>query len=250
MLDAAATSNDPAVKARVFDAATKAIGDIRGSDTLLSPNPGAGDSAKVVADGLTGLMNSDTRGIVNQLNSNDIGGHALTNYLQEVIKENPSAKNPALGQQIAALQGAGTGKTASDFINTAETGANGDHFYRNAENLGYYAGAMQAAINKMNASDKTKGDILSNVFGTVVSASSAAVPGLSVGGKVGVQVFNGLTKEVVREVVADVTAGRKNLAQALTELSLPHDPGQTQRSRGPADPYYDGASAMVVQNNQ
>jgi hypothetical protein len=250
VLDAAAASNDPAAKASVFQAAAKAIGDIRGSDTLLTPNPGAGDAAKVVAQGMTNLLNSDTRGIVDQLNTADVNGKALTGYLQEVIRENPSATNPAIGRQIAQLQGAGTGRTAADFVNTAEAGANGDHFYRNAENLGYYSGAMQAAINKMNADTKTQGDILSNVFTTAVSVGTTAVPTLSVPAKVGAQAFNGLTREAVREVVADVTSGRKDLRDALSDLALPRAPGQHDRSRGPADPFFQSSANTVVLGNQ
>ncbi|MED5619765.1 hypothetical protein [Ideonella sp. BN130291] len=250
MLEAAAGSHDPAVKARVFEAATKALDDIRGSDTLLTPNPGAKDAAKVVADGLTKLMDSDTRGIVDQLNTNDIGGRALAKYVGELVSEDGSASNPVLGRQIAQLQGAGTGKTATEFINTAEKSSNGDNFYRNAENLGYYAGAIEAGINKLNADDKTKGEILTNIFTTVVGAGTAAVTKMPTAGKVASQVFNGITREVVRQVVADVSSDRKDLRQALTELTLPRDPGQTQRSRSPADPYYQSSANTVVLANQ
>jgi hypothetical protein len=250
ILDAAANSSDPVVKARVFDAATTALSDIRGSDTLLTPNPSAGDSAKVVAEGLTKLMDSDTRGIVNELNNRDASGKALTTYLQEVIKEDPNATNPAIGRQIAALQGAGTGMTAAQYINTPEKTANGDSFYRNAQNLGYYAGAVQAGINKMNADDKTKGDILSNVFSTAITVGTTAITKMPVSGKIASGIFNGLTREAVREVVADVSAGRKSLRDALSEMALPKDPGATNRYRGPADPFFQGAANTVVLANQ
>jgi len=54
----------------------------------------------------------------------------------------------------------------------------------------------------------------------------------------------------VREVVSDVTSGRKDLREALTELTLPRDKGQTDRTRGPADPYYQSSANTVVLANQ
>ncbi|MBR0344263.1 MAG: hypothetical protein IJI03_03255 [Rudaea sp.] len=41
--------------------------------------------------------------------------------------------------------------------------------------------------------------------------------------KLGAQVVNGGIKEAVREVVADVTSKNKTLADALFQISLPHD---------------------------
>ncbi|MCK9688119.1 hypothetical protein [Scleromatobacter humisilvae] len=245
LLGAASACNDPIAKARVFEAGTKALDDIHGADTLLTPSPGAKDSAKAVAGGLTKLMNSDTRGIVNRLDTDDPFGHALTTYLKQQLGDDPKASNPAIGRQVAMLQGAGTGKTADQFYNTAEVGSNGDHFYRNAQNLGYYAGAMQAAIGKLKADAKTQGDILSNVFSTAISVGTAAMPGLSVAAKVGAQAFSGLTKEAVREIVGGVSADDGSLSNALMDLAVPHAPGQLDRTRGPADPFFLSASNAV-----
>jgi hypothetical protein len=250
IIDAAATSGDPTVKARVFEAATTAVKDIRAHDTLLSPNPGVGPAAKVVSDALVRLVDSDTRGLVNELNNRDASGKALTTYLSEVIRQDPNANNPAIGRQLASLQGAGTLQTAGQFVGTPEVAANGDNFYRNAQNLGYYAGAIQAAINKMNADDKTKGDILSNVFGTALSVGTTALTKLPVSGRLVSGAFNGLSKEIVRGIVADVSAGRKDLRDALSELALPRDPGAANRYRGPADPFFQGAANTVVLANQ
>jgi hypothetical protein len=251
LLEAAGASQDAGVKAKVFAAASKAIGDIRGSDTMMQPNPSAGGAAKVVADAMTKLLDGDTRGIVNRLNGRDVGGHALTTYLQEKIRENPAARNPEIGRQITQLQGAGTGMNGARFIDVAEKAApNGDNFYRNAQNLGYYVGAMQAAINKMNSDAKTKGDILSNVFTTTVSVAAASNPALTVPARMGVQFANGLTKEIVRAVVDGVSTSGKGLRDALTELALPREPNQEERSRGPADATFEGAANTVVLSNQ
>ena len=207
VLNAAAASSDAQTKARVFDAAADTLRDIRDSDSLLSPNPGAGDTAAQVAQGMTAIMNSDTRGVVDALNTRDASGKALTSYLGEVLTESPRSTNPVLGSQIAQLQGAGTASNASAFINTPEN-QGGKDFYRNAQNLGYYAGATEAAINKMNADDKTRADILTNAFNTVLSVATTAVTKRPVSGKVVSGLANALSKELFREVTADVAAGR------------------------------------------
>jgi hypothetical protein len=236
VLDAAANSRDPAVKARVFEAGTRVIEHIRDSDTLLAPSPRAVDSAKQVAEGLTRLLGSDTRGIVDELNNRDETGKVLVAYLREMITEDPSAKNPAIGQQIAALRGAGTGQTAGRFIGTSEKSPNGDAFYRNAQNLGYYLGAVEATIlSNIISSAVTVGPYALSLF-TPVSAQVAIVAG----------VFNGWLRDHMIEVVADLQAGRKTLREALTELAVPRDPGSTHRYRGPADPFLQGAANTVI----
>ena len=249
VLNAAAASSDAQTKARVFDAAADTLRDIRDSDSLLSPNPGAGDTAAQVAQGMTAIMNSDTRGVVDALNTRDASGKALTSYLGEVLTESPRSTNPVLGSQIAQLQGAGTASNASAFINTPEN-QGGKDFYRNAQNLGYYAGATEAAINKMNADDKTRADILTNAFNTVLSVATTAVTKLPVSGKVVSGLANGLSKELIREVTADVAAGRKTLRDALYDLALPRANPTADRYRGPADPFFQSAANTVILNNQ
>ena len=249
MLDAAAHSGSAQTKARIFGAATGTLKNIRDSDSLLSPNPGAGDTAAKVAEGMTAIMNSDTRGIVDALNTQDASGKALTRYLSEVLTENPTSSNPVLGRQIVQLQGAGSASNASAFINTPEN-QGGKDFYRNAQNLGYYAGATEAAINKMNADDKTKADILTNAFSTVLSVATTAVTKLPVSGKVVSGLANGLSKELIREVTADVAAGRKSLRDALYDLALPRASANADRYRGPADPFFQSAANTVILNNQ
>ena len=249
VLDAAAASGNAQTKARIFDAAASTLKDIRDSNSLLSPNPGAGDTASKVAAGMTAIMNSDTRGVVDALNTRDASGKALTGYLSEVLTENPAANNPVLGRQIAQLQGAGTASNASAFINTPEN-QGGKDFYRNAQNLGYYAGATEAAINKMNADDKTQADILTNAFSTVLTAATTAVTRLPVSGRVVSGLANGLTKELIREVTADVAAGRKSLREALYDLALPRASPTADRYRGPADPFFQSAANTVILNNQ
>lgn len=250
LLDATAQAGTVQNKARLFEAASVALKDINDSNTLVSPNLTAKDAAASVAAGMTRIMDSDTRGVVNQLNTQDASGKALTGYLKQLISENPNANNDVIGRQIAQLQGAGASQNAVEFVNRFERDASGQPFYRNAQNLGYYAGAAQAAINKIAGDDKTRAEIIGNVFSTTLSAATTAVTKLPVSGKIVSGLVNGLSRELIREVSADVAAGRKSLRDALYELALPRSSPTAERSRGAADPFFQGSANTVVINNQ
>ena len=250
LLDTGAASGNTNTKAALFQAASPAIAEIRDSNSLFSPNPGADASAKLVTQGLTALLNSDTRGITDRLNTVESGGSSLAGYLKEVVQEDPSAKNGVIARQLAQLQGAGTGLSAKDYIGKTATTADGKTYYRNAQTLGYYSGAVQAGINSSTADAKTKGEIIGNIFTSSVFAVSAAVPGAPVAAKVGTVLFNGVGREVLRGIVADVAAGNKSLKDAFAELALPRDAGSPDRYRGPAEPYYQGTENTVILRNQ
>jgi len=248
LLDAAAASGNTQNRAALFQAASTAITEIRGSNTLLTPNPSAGTSAAVVAQGMTNLLNSDTRGVVDRLNTIDSGGKALAGYLKEVVREDPTAGNGIIGRQLAQLQGAGTGGTASQYIGASVRDGNGTPFYRNAQNLGYYAGAVQAGIRSLTSDAKQQAEILGNVFSTAISVGSAALP-LPVAGKVGAAAFNGVTREVLRQTVDNVASGNKSLQDAFAELALPREPGSNDRYRGAAEPTFMSSSSYVELRN-
>jgi len=248
ILSAVATSNDAATKARGFEAGANALTDIQDTNQPLRPNIGAAGDAKLVEQGLTDILNSDTRGVTDRLNTKDASGHSLATYLKQVVTENPSANNGIIGGQIAQLQGAGTGMTAGKFIGTAVHDASGAPYYRNAENLGYYSGAVQAAIRSKTSDAKTQGDIVNNIFSTAINVATAPVS-LSPGGKIGVAAFSGVTSEVVRETVNSIAAGNTKLQSAFSELALPRDPGSAERYRGAADPFYQAAEEKVQTDN-
>ncbi|MBN8887461.1 MAG: hypothetical protein J0I77_17185 [Rudaea sp.] len=222
ILSAAGTGNDPAVKARVFESGAKAIGDIKDSDQLLTPNVGAKDDVKRVTDGLTQILNSDTTGVTHALKVDQLSGKALTSYLKEVVSANPSAGNQTVGTMLARLQqGNDLSQNPFDYVNQTVDDGHGGKAFVNAETVGYFSGGIQAAINSISSDEKTQGDILGNVLNTAVSVGTGWKVPTPV--KLGAQVVNGGIKEAVREVVADVTSKNKTLADALFQISLPHD---------------------------
>jgi hypothetical protein len=56
-------------------------------------------------------------------------------------------------------------------------------------------------------------------------------------------------REGIREVVADVSAGNKSLADALFELSIPHDANGKTAELG-SDASFLSYRATVIQQNQ
>jgi hypothetical protein len=248
ILSAAATGSDPTMKAKVFEAGAKAIGDIKDTDQLLTPNVGAKDDVKRVTDGLTQILNSDTTGVTHVLKLDQPSGKALTGYLKEVISADPSAGNQTVGTMLARLQQSNNlSQNPFDYANQAVDDGHGGKAYVNAGTLGYFSGGIQAAINSISSDAKTQGDILSNVLNTAVSAGTGWKVPTPV--KIGAQVVNGGIKEAVREVVADVTSGNKNLADALFQISLPHDAnGKTTELA--SDPTFEGARNTVVEQNR
>jgi len=247
ILSAAATSTDPAVKARMFEAGTKALGQINDTNSFLNPNPGAADDVKRVTHGLTDILNSDTTGVVRALKLDQPGGSALTSYMKEVISEDPSAGNKTIGTLLARLQqGNDLKQNPLDFVNQATDDGHGGKVYVNAENLGYFSGAVQAGIGKITSDAKTEGDILNNILTTAVSVGTGWKVPTPV--KIGAQVVNAGIREGIREVVADVASGNKSLADGFFELSMPHDPNGKTAELASDSSFLSYRSTVVLQN--
>jgi len=251
ILSAVATSKDPATKARVFEAGVQALTDIQDTNQPTSPNIGAASDAKLVEQGLTDILNSDTTGVVHALRLGQHGGQALTTYMKEMFTEDPSGSNKTIGTMIARLQQSNhLNQNPLDYIDRLVSDGHGQKVFSNARDLGYFSGAMQAGIAKIISDAKTQGDVLNNIFTTAVSLGTgwkipdpAAVPL-----KMGATVVNAGIREVIREVVASVASGHKKLADALFDLSVPHAANGKAAELG-ADPAFDGARAEVILQN-
>ena len=247
ILEAAATGRDPQLKAAVFESAARAVQEVKDTDQLLTPNVGADADAKRITDGMTAILDSDTTGVVRQLKLDQPGGQALTGYVHDVIQQDPSAGNRTIGTQLARLQqGNDLNQNPLDYVNNGISDGHGGQVYVNAQNLGYYSGAMQAGINKISADAKTQGDILTNVLTTAVSAGTGWAPTPV---KVGGNVVNGGIREAVREVVADVTSGNKSLQDALFQISLPKS-ADGRPAELAADPFFQGTRNTVIEQNR
>ena len=237
LLDAAAQSGDPEVKAKVFDAGADALQSIRDNTKFPVLSNGTDDVAKQVTDKLTTLLNSDVRGITHELNQQDQYGTGLSTYTSEVLRAGESGQQ-TLGEQLAQLQGAGTGTSPTAFIEQTAPGTTGAPYYQNAESLGYFTGAMRNGLDAQNADATANGTMIKGI-------SLAAISALSLGRAAGSAIA--LTNNIVDAAVAKDNGDRTRVGHALQDLALPLD-AQGDRYQGPATATFDSTLARVRVN--
>lgn len=236
LLDAAAKSSDPAVKARVFDAGAAALQNLRDNTKFPVIGIGADADARQITDKLTTLLNSDVRGITHELHEHDQYGKALSTYTSEVLRTGAGGQE-VLGKQLAQLQGAGTGLSPIEFMEQQAPGTRGTPYYRNAESLGYFTGAMRAGLDAQNADASASGTIIKGILGAAISALSLGRASGSVG-------F--LTSTIVDAAVNGANGDRTQLGQALQDLAVPVD-AEGRRYQGPALDTFKTAATYVRQ---
>lgn len=230
LVNAAATSNDPAVKARVFDSAAEKLELIqKGGDNGAVPGGIGVDSrhegARVgLADAMHGLLKTDPNGIVTELRVGTPGqasGQALQTLNRELLD---AGKEDQIRELIIQLQQGndGTGNAYQTVASNHDV----------ARNIGYFTGTAVNALSDLNIERKEAADSLKAIFGVGYGAAGAANPTAGVIASVG----NGLTAEAIDEIIGDFETGdgdtTQDLAQAFYELSLPRDPqGRIDDSR-------------------
>ncbi|MFD1711162.1 hypothetical protein FVQ98_13560 [Ottowia sp. GY511] len=237
LLDKVAGSSDPQVKGKVFEAAADAVSGMRENAGVHLGMSSIGTDQKIadVVGRMTTVMNSDPRGITDQLNKSDAYGLGLSTYVAEVMRSDPKAGAEILGKQLAQLQGAGTGLSPTEFFEQQSPGTNGTPYYKNAETLGYYAGALRAGIDSLNKDTTETGTMVKGVLGAAISAASLGRAGGTV---------SGLTGAVVDQVVAQANGSRTETARVLEQLAIPVD-ANGDRYQGPATATFDSKAAKV-----
>lgn len=237
LLDKVAGSADAQAKAKVFGAAAQAVSGMRENAGvhLGMTSIGTDDKIAGVVDRMTKVMNSDPRGITDQLNKADAYGLRLSTYVAEVLRKDPEGGAKTLGDQLAQLQGAGTGQAPAQFFEAQAPGTNGTPYYKNAETLGYYAGALRAGVDALNKDATETGTLVKAVLGAAIGAASLGRAGGSA---------TGLTNLVVDEVVNQANGSRTETARVLEQLAVPVD-GNGDRYQGPATATFDSKAAKV-----
>ena len=234
MIDAAATAGDPAVKARVFAAGGREVTEVNGSSSLFNPDVDADRSAQQVADSLTRVMDSDTTGVVRQLEINDRSGKGLAGYTQQMLGSTDGQKT--LGRFVATLQ-TGPNHDQSPLSYVQQKTSDGE--YANAHSLGYMSGAIQVGVAKLDASRSEKADMLGNIFSTVVGLVSDKA------GEIGGKAIDFLTEQAVDQAKSDYLAG-SDLADTWETLAYPTAKGG-EPYHGPAQDSYDAAESRVIE---
>lgn len=237
ILNAAATSFDPKVKARIVALAGSEVSTINGSNHLFDPNPTASQSAQQVADGITKVLRSDTTGVVRQLEINDPDGRGLAGYAQQELRSTSGQKT--LGGFVATLQ-TGPAHDQSPTAYIQQKTASGE--YANAHSLGYFSGAVQAGVSRLDASREAQADMLGNIFSTVVGVFSDKA------GDLGGKAIDFLTEQAVDEAKSDYLNGGGDLADTWDRLAYPTDKATGEPYHGPAQDSYRTNELWVIEH--
>lgn len=224
MIDAAATSTDPELKARIFSAASGQLTEIAESgDGLYRVNPDAAADARPVSEALTGLLQSDVRGVVGALEESDRYGRALTGYLKEMVE---SGQTEQIGNLIAELRLDVAHAVPAE--NDPSTPDDNDVIYPNAELLGYFSGATQAAIMSSGADAQQQAAVVEDIFMTVIELGAGGIGGRA--GGISSAVAKGLTRAGVNAATDSIAEDTRNMRQAFYDLAFPPDAGAAENS--------------------
>ncbi|MBB5696845.1 hypothetical protein [Sphingomonas yantingensis] len=189
VMDAAASISNPDLKARVFDAGATELRTIRDTPGIsLGVNSiDRGEALGDVRDSLTKLIDSDTTGVVHELetNSETRAGSALSAYTQQMFEGD---KADTLGEQMARLQLGNDATTRPQDpvarLNQTVKAPDGTDRRENAAALGYFVGAAYAGAAAQADGIKGQQDNVTAMLksvGAIVGAATGPVGGAITG---------------------------------------------------------------------
>jgi hypothetical protein len=224
-------------RARVFEAGTNELRRIEESHAPMRREDGA-----TVRNALTRLMNSDTTGIVNHLEQQN-RGRFLSDYVQSMLRTRNRNDQVTIGNQIRRLLRGNSQREnpldrfATQIEGTPIPGAD-TRYYQNARSLGFYSGAVSAAVERITDNRAEQANTIRNVFGTVAGMLGSAG-----------SVANGVGNEIIEGIVRDLDTDDHAIRDGLRELTFPRE-ANGNPYRGPAkDPYESAFSAGYIINN-
>lgn len=243
MINAVSRTGNAELKANVFQAASLELKRIEEAGGIFNPVAGRGDAAAMVRNSLTNLLNSDTTGIMTELEHNFRNGDGITAYVKSMLN---SGQTEQLGNVIAKLSKGDdlTGNPLTRFGSQVR-GTDGNPHYQNAQVLGYFAGALFSGAKQITSDRSKQADMLKNVFGTIAGATGAANPAAGVASSI----VNGLTSAIVGEVTDGLNKGTMDMEEALEQLIFPRNPTTGDTYEGAAEADYDSAFSRVVLRN-
>ena len=105
LLDKVAGSSDAQVKGKACAAAADVVSGMRENAGVHLGMSSVGTEPKIqgVVDRMTTVMNTDPRGITDQLNKGDAYGLGLSTYVSEVMRKDPEAGAKTLGNQLETI---------------------------------------------------------------------------------------------------------------------------------------------------
>ncbi len=221
VMDAAASTSNADLKARIFDAGADALRTVRDTQGVgLGQNsPDRKETLSTVTDSMTKLLDSDTTGITRELtyNTETQDGSDLAAYAQVMIADGKEAK---LGEQMARLQFGNDLQGDPIARLNQTTNVNGQERRENAGTLGYFTGAIYAGAAAHSKDVKAQQEVVTAVLKSVLTVvDKAGVGGKAVG--TAASVGKEWVQFAVRAAIADPGA---TAAQKLERAALPQDP--------------------------
>ena len=210
VVDAAATSADPELKARVFELADRQLETVSGANGIFTPTVGTGDAADEIRASMEGLLKSDVNGVVEALEQDYQAGKGMTAFLQETLGQDKGAETiRGLVDQLARGNDL-NGHMLQRF--TAHVNQDGGVFYPAAERMGYFSGALHEAFEGVNKSASDNIDTLKTIFGF----ATGKLPGPGVSDATG-----WLTEQAFDTALSEYKSGQADLFESIVDLTTP-----------------------------
>ena len=211
-------------KARLFEMSANKITQIREEANAGSVVPFGGSSLyygqpaeDLIRNSLTKIIDSDTNGVVAALEQSNTG-KGLKAYVKSMLDTGNKADQDVIGRQIARLlRGNDLSQDQISYFNQTIPGTDpNDEYYQNAKSLGLYAGAIHAATTSIKGDRATQANTLKNIFSTAAGLLGAKDP-------ISGTLANGLTNQIVDNVVSKMDDEDYAIRDALIELTFPRD---------------------------
>ncbi|HEV2764426.1 MAG TPA: hypothetical protein VGV38_15715, partial [Pyrinomonadaceae bacterium] len=241
-LEAVSRIQNPDIKARFFEAGAAQLKKLEETNTGLGLVVLKGDSERQVRDGLTAILNSDTTGVVGSLENEFRDGKGLTAYMKSMLE---NGQERQVGEMISRLlEGNDHSQNPVERFGARVNRPDGPQ-YDNAEDVGFFLGAVHAAARQITGDRDKQANIVKNVFSSIAGAVGATGPQAGVAAAL----LNGLTTAAVDDVVSRLNNGTLELRDALRLLAFPRDPQTNEPYEGAAEAAYDSAVGRVIDAN-
>lgn len=210
VIDAAATSTDAELKARVFELAGRQMETVSGANGIFTPTLDTAEAAGEIRTSMESLLKSDVNGVIDALEQDYQDGKGMTAFLQETLGQDGGAETiRGLVDQLARGNDL-SGDLLSRF--TAPIQQDGGVFYPAAERMGYFSGALHQAFEGVNKSAAENVDTLKTIFGF----ATGKLPGPGVGDATG-----WLTEQALDTALGEYKSGQADLFESIVDLTTP-----------------------------
>lgn len=248
MLDAVATGRNADAKAKVFEYAAKELKAIAETNNGLGMAVIKRGAEESITRSLSGLITSDTNGVMRSLESNFREGRGITTFTEQMIRQGRNSELKVIIEQLR-LGNDGKGDAVKRF--EATEGAGNE---RNAQTLGYFVGSIYSGVSAINRNIDKQAGMVKAIFGASLSGGKdVAGMWLSTGAKgaVGALVATAGAVGILAtdQIARDMKAGNKDLREGLSELAFPRDAQGRKYEGEEAETAYDAAVSRVINAN-